>query len=157
MYDVDPPVFKDYDVAEFPVGPGGTHTVSGFYSDWVAIPQGSRHRAEAFAWLDYLTSVGMPYLFSVTPELPANNTVSRNLVPAIVIKKRGKAFAEDITRFFHHMQDISIPMWTSPVQDFANDQLTKAVSRIMSKAVSPKQGLAEAQQACQTQLKKIVH
>ncbi len=148
--------FEHYDAAAFPVGPGGKKTVSGYWPEWLTIPKGSPHQQEAFAWLDYLSSTGFPALFSVTPELPANKTV-KGLIPTVTIQKRGRAFARDIVRFFHQQQDICIPMWNSPIQAFAGDQLTKAVTRILSKAAKPRDALAEAQKACQNQLEQVVH
>ena len=158
MGDVEsyPRTFEDYRVASYPVGPGGSKTVSGYWPNWVIIPQGSKHPKEAFDWLDYLSGVGVRLWFSVTPDLPANKKVPY-LLPTVAVQKRGKAFAEDMTRFFHHQLDISIPMWNSPVQDFATDQLLKAAAHIMHKVAKPKDALAEAQRACQNQLMKVVH
>jgi hypothetical protein len=118
---------------------------------------GSHHLQEAFAWIDYQASAGMLVWWHTIPDLPANKTVTRNLLPTVTTQKYGTAFGHDMMNFFYHQVEISIPCWTSPVQSFAQDQLQKATERIMRKAVTPKQGMAEAQQACQSELERVLH
>lgn len=149
------PKFKRYGVASYPVGPGGTKTVSGYWPNWLVIPKGAQHPKEAFEWLDYLGSTGIKLWFSITPDLPTNKTIPY-LIPAVTVQHQGAAFARDVTAFFHHQLDISIPMWNSPIQGFATDQILKAVQRIMYKVAKPKDALAEAQRACQSQLQKVL-
>jgi len=148
--------FQKWDVASFPVGPSGTKTTSGFWPDWLVIPRGGHHVQEAFEWLDYLGSVGMRTWFANVPDLPANKTVPSDLVPLVLAQKRGKDKAVDIVRFFRHQVDIATPMWNSPADSFATDQMMKAVSRIMYKQAKPKDALAEAQRACQSQLQRVL-
>jgi len=144
--------YKKYNLASFPIGPGGATTTAGYGPNWLVIPRGSHHVEEAFTWLDYLGSTGMREWFSQVPDLPANKTVAADLLPDIVVKTRGKAFAADVTRFLRHQLDISGPLFDSPVQSFATDQMLKTINRIMRKVAKPKVALAEAQRACQTQL-----
>ena len=149
------PTFQRFGLAGFPVGPHGSKTTAGFWPNWLVIPKGSQHVAEAFAFMDYLGSKGVITWFNAVPDLPANKQVPL-LLPSVVVQKRGKAFATDASEFFQHQLNISIPMWNSPVASIANDQLIKARQRILYKQVKPKQGLAEAQQACQAALKKAL-
>jgi ABC-type glycerol-3-phosphate transport system substrate-binding protein len=149
------PTYKRFDVASFPVGPGGKTTVSGFYEGWLVIPQGARHAREAFAFCDYLSVPGQRILFESTPMIPANARAPRKMLPAVTVQHQGAAFALDLMAFFYHQLDISIPMWNSPVQTFAGNQLYKAVTRIMYKAARPREALAEAQHACQQQLMQV--
>jgi len=148
--------FKNYEVAQYPFGPGGKKTVSGFWPNWAVIPQGSQHPQEGFKWLDYLAGVGVEKWFAVTPDLPTNRNVPASLVPAVAIQQRGQAYANDLTRFFHHQLDISVPMWNSPVQGFAFDQISKAVNNIMHKVAKPKDALAAAQRASQNELQRVL-
>jgi hypothetical protein len=52
--------------------------------------------------------------------------------------------------------DIATPMWNSPVQDFATDQIGRALENIYAKKSTPKDALAEAQKACQAELDKLL-
>ena len=67
-----------------------------------------------------------------------------------------KAFAQDIMHFFRDQLDIATPMWDSPVQDFATDQIRRALEQIMHKVATPRSALAEAQKACQSALDKVL-
>jgi ABC-type glycerol-3-phosphate transport system substrate-binding protein len=154
LYQVEPK-FERWDVAQYPVGPNGNKTVSGYWPNWLVIPKGSHNKEEAFKYLDYMTVEGIKVWFNNIPDLPANKEVPR-LVPAITVKKRGRAFAEEITDFFRAQLDIATPMWNSPVQDFGNDQLQRALERIMTKKASPKEALAEAQKTSQNELDKVL-
>ncbi len=153
---VKPGAHIQWDVASNPVGPQGNRTVSGTRPNWAVIPRGSPHRSDAFDWLDYLGSTGMRAWFDATPDLPVNTTVSRDLASQIVAQKRGKPFALDVTRFLIGQLAIAIPMWTSPVDAFARDQIQRATERILNKVATPKEALAEAQRACQNNLETVV-
>ena len=64
------------------------------------IPRGSRHVEQAFAWLDYMSGVGVQAWFRNFPDLPANLKVPRDLLPTALVDGKGKAFAQDIMNFF---------------------------------------------------------
>ena len=89
------------------------------------------------------------------PDLPANLKAA-DVVPDIVVEKRGEEFAKDATDFFKAQRDIAIPMWDSPVQSFGQDQLTKAIEKIYLKSASVKDALDEAQNLSQAELEKTV-
>lgn len=103
-----------------------------------------------------MSAKGIEVWFSKVPDMPTNKNVSTDLIPAKAVEERGEAFAKEITSFFRGQLDIVTPMWNSPVQDFGNDQLTRALEQIMNKVAAPKDALAEAQRACQTELDKVL-
>jgi hypothetical protein len=88
-----------WNMARLPVGPGGTRSVAGYWPNWMAIPRGARHVEQAFAWLDYMSGVGVQAWFRNFPDLPANLKVPRDLLPAALVDGKGKAFAQDIMDF----------------------------------------------------------
>lgn len=153
---VKPGAHLQWNVASNPVGPRGKRTVSGTRPNWAVIPRGSPHRSDAFGWLDYLGSTGMRAWFDATPDLPVNKSVPHDLASAIVVQKRGKPFALDVTRFLIGQLDIAIPMWTSPVDALARDQIQRATERILNKVATPKEALAEAQRASQNALETVL-
>ena len=63
MYGSEFKGWSKWDVAEFPVGPSGTKSVSGYWPNWLVIPKGSKHIAEAFKYLDYMTVEGIKVWF----------------------------------------------------------------------------------------------
>jgi ABC-type glycerol-3-phosphate transport system substrate-binding protein len=145
------PTFEQWDVAPYPVGPGGTESVSGYWPNWLAIPEGSEYVEEAFAYLDYMSGEGIVRWFEVIPDMPTNTQVPE-VVPQVVVEERGEEFAAEIMGFFRELAQAATPMWNSPVEDFVNDQLAIAVERILTKASTPADALAEAQNAAQKEL-----
>jgi multiple sugar transport system substrate-binding protein len=156
MYNADFKGWSKWDVAQFPVGPSGTKTASGFWPNWLILPKGSKHPAEAFKYLDYIAGEGIKVWFSNIPDLPANKQVPTTLIPKVVVDKRGQDFATDVTNFFRKQMDVVTPMWTSPVQAFSDDQMQKAAAAIISKTTSPKDALGAAQKASQAELERVL-
>ena len=150
------PKFEKWNVALPPVGPGGSKVVSGTWPNWMVIPKGAANEQEAFNFLDYMSVTGVQSWFATTPDLPANKQVPQDLLPTVTAQKRGKAFTQEVISFFRKLQDISVPMWDSPIQSFASDQIASALERVMSKAASPKQAMVDAQKACQSKLDSVL-
>jgi ABC-type glycerol-3-phosphate transport system substrate-binding protein len=155
FYAYGDPAFERWDVAPYPVGPDGETAVSGYWPNWLVIPEGSRQAEAAFGYLDYLSGVGVVKWFEVIPDLPTNAEVPET-VPTLVAEKRGEEFAAEAIDFFRDQLDVVTPMWDSPVQSFALDQLTLALERILTKQGAPQEVLAETQQACQAELESVL-
>ncbi len=155
FYAYGDPAFQKWEVAPYPVGPGGKSVVSAYWPNWLVIPDGTEHPEEAFAYLDFMSGVGVAKWFAAIPDLPTNARVA-NVVPEVAAKKRDEAVAEDATAFFRTQLDVATPMWDSPVQSFAIDQLRGAIERILAKESPPSDALAEAQKACQAELEKAL-
>lgn len=149
------PAFERWDAASFPVGPDGSESKSGYWPNWLVIPKGSQNIEEAFGYLDYMAVEGIEIWFNAIPDLPVNSNVPL-LVPQVAIDRRGEEFATDITEFFRSQLDVATPMWTSPVEDFGSDQIFRAIEQIMYKQASPADALAEAQEASQAELERVL-
>jgi ABC-type glycerol-3-phosphate transport system substrate-binding protein len=156
IYGADLKNWTYWDVAQFPVGPTGAKTTSGYWPNWMIIPKGVKHVAEAFKYLDYMAGEGIKVWFAAIPDLPTNKKVPATLIPQTVIDKRGQDFGATVTKFFHDQLDISTPMWNSPVVAFAHDQVSKAVNAVYAKTASPKDALGEAQKATQAELERVL-
>ncbi len=155
MYGSEFKGWEKWNAAPFPVGPSGSKSVSGYWPNWLVIPKGSKHVQQAFQYLDYMSVEGIKVWFDNIPDLPANKLVSKDLIPQAVIDKRGQEFAADVNAFFRSQLDVATPMWNSPVQDFANDQIGRAADQVLNKVATPKDALAEAQRASQAELDKV--
>ena len=148
-------VLEQWDVASYPVGPSGDTVVSGYWPNWLVIPTGTEHPEQAFAYLDYLSGIGVLVLFAVLPDLPTNALVPE-VTPSGIVEIRGEAFAESAIDFFRDQLDVATPMWDSPVQAIQLDQMTIAIDRILNKQSTPQEGLAEAQRVCQSELDDLL-
>lgn len=149
------PVVTNWNIAPYPVGPGGTASVSGYWPNWLVMPKGSAHPAEMFGYLDYLSAVGVEKWFSAVVDIPVN-TEAEQILPQSVVDARGEDFAADIMTFWTEQAAIATRMWDSPVQNFSNDQLARALERIMTKQASVQDALAEAQAASQAELESVL-
>lgn len=154
FYTVEP-AYTRWNVASYPVGPGGTSAVAGYYPNWMVFPKGAQYTAEAFAFGDFIAVEGMPTWFRNIPDTPSNTKVS-TLVPTAVVERRGQEFADDITTFFDAQLDVSVPMWNSPVEDFALDQIGRALEQVYAKQLTPQEAMTEAQSACQAELDRVL-
>lgn len=155
MYNYDVKVER-WNVAFNPVGPSGAATTSGYWPNWLVVPVGSRHPEEAFNYLDYMAVEGIKIWFSNVGDLPTNRNVPTDLFPTLTAENRGEEFAQEVTDFFRGQLDIATAMWDSPVQDFANDQVGRALEQIYNKVATPAAALAEAQAACQRELENLL-
>jgi multiple sugar transport system substrate-binding protein len=155
FYAYGEPAFERWDIAPYPVGPSGEKTVSGYWPNWLVIPQNAKEPEAAFDYLDYMSGVGIVKWFAVIPDLPTNAKVPAT-VPTLVAEKRGEEFATKAITFFRDQLGVVTPMWDSPVQGFALDQLTLALERILNKQGTPQDVLAETQKACQAELEKVL-
>lgn len=155
FYAYGEPAFTEWQIASYPVGPGGDATVSGYWPNWMVIPEGAAAQEAAFAYLDYMSGVGVTKWFAAVPDLPTNALVPE-VVPALLAEMRGEAFASEAIQFFRDQLNVVTPMWNSPVQSFAQDQLARALEAILTKATPPQAALAEVQQACQAELEKVI-
>lgn len=149
------PTLQKWNVAPYPVGPSGAKAVSGVWPNWFAVPKGARDLDAAVGYLEYLSQYGVVEWYRRNPDLPANLKAA-DVVPDIVVEKRGEDFAKDATAFFKAQRDITIPMWNSPVQGFGQDQLTRAIEKIYLKSASVKDALDEAQRLSQAELEKTI-
>jgi ABC-type glycerol-3-phosphate transport system substrate-binding protein len=158
MYGVEvKPEAERWNVAQYPVGPSGSGTKSGYWPNWMVIPKGAKRREDAFKYMDYMSAIGILTWFEAIPDMPTNKNVDINkLLPKKVAEMRGEEFARDVLMFFYKQLDVAAPMWTSPVQNFANDQITRMLERVYTKQATPKEALTEAQQACQAELDKVM-
>lgn len=157
MYGVEvKPEAKNWNVAQYPVGPSGNGTKSGYWPNWMVVPKGAKKAVEGFKYADYMSGEGIKVWFSAVPDLPTNKAVPTDLIPAKVAQERGEPFAKDVMSFFRGQLDVATPMWNSPVQNFANDQITRVIEQVFTKAAAPKDALAEAQKSCQAELEKVL-
>lgn len=150
------PKVTRWDVASYPIGPSGTATSSGYWPNWAVLPTGSAHPTEAFGYIDYIGGPeGMEIWFSKIPDLPTNANVPP-MIPPKLLEMRGEEEAASITDFFKAQLDVATPMWTSPIEDFANDQLQRAIDQAYAHGGDPADLLNAAQSACQAELDRVM-
>jgi multiple sugar transport system substrate-binding protein len=149
------PVFSNWNIGNHPVGPSGETTRSGFWPNWLAIPAGAANPEAVFSYMDYMSAIGVEKWFAAIVDIPTNADAP-DVLPQTVVDARGEEFAQEIMEFWASQADVSTAMWDSPVQGFANDRLTQAVERILTKQATPAEELASAQADCQAELESLL-
>jgi hypothetical protein len=102
-----------------------------------------------------MSAIGVEKWFNAIPDIPTNADAPE-VLPQSVVESRGEDFAAEIMDFWDTQAEIATPMWTSPVQGFANDRLGQAVERILTKTATPAEELAAAQADCQRELESLL-
>ena len=99
----------------------------------------------------------MKIWFDAVPDMPGNKKVdTSSFVPQVVAENRSTDFAKDVMKFYIGQLAVATPMWNSPVQAFANDQITRMKEQVYTKKASPRDALSEAQKAVQAELDKLL-
>ena len=155
LYGDFPPTFTNWDLADHPVGPSGTKTVSGTWPNWFVIPVGTKDPQAGFDYLTFMATEGVLTWFAAVPDIPTNSLVTLTS-PASLVERRGEAFAAEAMAFFSEQAKIVTPMWNSPAQSFSNDQIKNAMGKIFSKASTVEDALADAQAASQAELDRVL-
>lgn len=143
----------EWEVMKFPVGPGGTKSVTGFWPNWWAMPKGVKNPNEAFLFTEYMCTDGwVTWYVEGTMDIPAWKGCPPDAYTKLVETQLGAERAKDLHKFFTEYLLDSAEMWTSPIEDFATDTYNQALDEVMHKTLSPAEALANAQDICQAKL-----
>ena len=146
----------NWDVAKVPVGPSGTKSYTAFWPNWFVQPLGGKHRKEAFLLNEYMCCIGIREWDKTVWEPPAYRGLPLDVISQGLIDNVGQEKALDINNFMISYLDDSTEVWTSPIEDFATDQLNRAIDQILHKVTPVQAALDQAQNACQAQLAQAV-
>jgi multiple sugar transport system substrate-binding protein len=147
-----------WEVARFPVGPSGTQTKTAFWPNWFVTPKGSPHPYEGFLLCEYMTTIGhhvhMQYHYEGAlgwKEFP------RDIISAQIADWQGLERGLELhNMFIEYVEDGAAHMWTSPIEDFANDQIHRAHDQVIHKAQTAQEALDEAQKVTRAKLEEML-
>jgi multiple sugar transport system substrate-binding protein len=143
----------DWEVVPFPTGPSGKKPLASYWPNWWAMPKGSTHPEQAFLFSEYMTTKGwVTWYVNATMDTPAWIDFPQDSVNKALAKLTGDARAKELQAFFSEELKSVSDMWTSPVEAFANDNLTQAIDAVMHKKSTPAEALANAQKVIQGKL-----
>ena len=132
------PAFTKWNVASYPVGPGGSKTNSGYWPNWLVIPKGANHPKEGFGYLDYMSGVGVVKWFEAVPDSAGEQAGAGDRAAGGDRQARQRVRRRGLSEFFRRQFDVVTPMWNSPVQSFAQDQLRTTLEAVLQKTAKPK-------------------
>lgn len=143
----------DWEVVKFPKGPSGSASLTGFWPNWWALPKGTPHAQEAFLFSEYFCTVGWGLWYAnATMDMPAWKGFPRDTLNKALVNLVGMTRAQDIQNFLLDYQGTTAEMWTSPVEDFANDTLNSMLDEVLHLKTPADQALKTAQSTIQSKL-----
>jgi multiple sugar transport system substrate-binding protein len=146
----------EWEVARFPVGPGGTKSATSFWPNWWALPKGTKHPAEAFLFIEFVATKGWETWYKAIMDTPAWNGFPSTVATTKLVDAVGAERAADVNKFFADYLNDAAEMWTSPVETFAQETINAAVDQVINKKKAAKDALAEAQDLCQAKLNETL-
>ena len=145
-----------WDIMKFPVGPNGDASVTGFWPNWWAMPKGTAHPAEGFAFCEHFCTEGWVTWYRAIMDTPAWRNFPGDVQTQALIDNLGAERAQEIHNFYADYLDSAAEMWNSPVENFASDTLDAAIDEVLHKTKTPAEALAEAQTVIQAQLEQVL-
>jgi hypothetical protein len=146
----------EFEVVMYPVGPGGSASVTGYWPNWWAIPMGATHLQEDFLFCEYFCTKGWELWYQYILDTPAWRNFPSGVLTTALVDLAGEERAQDIHDFFAAYLEETVEMWNSPIEDFASDTLDTAIDEALHKTKPPAQVLQEAQEICQAKLEETL-
>ena len=145
-----------YEVVKFPVGPSGSTSVTGYWPNWWAIPNGAKSVKEDFLFCEYFCTKGWEIWYRYVLDTPAWKDFPSGVLTKSLVDLVGEEKAQDIHNFFAAYLEDTVLMWNSPIEDFASDTMDTTLDEVLHKTKTPAQALQEAQGICQAKLEETL-
>ena len=150
-----PPEIK-YEVAKMPVAPGGTKTATSNWPNLMFVPKGAKHPKEGFELSAYFATEGQYEWWDRWADVPVWKKFPEDRAPKDLISRVGQAKAVELTKFTRSCLPDIVIQWNSPVDDFATDEIFRAVDEALHKKKSPQEVLDTAQELVTAKLAEVV-
>ncbi|MHB0876942.1 MAG: ABC transporter substrate-binding protein [Anaerolineae bacterium] len=144
-----------YEVGKMPTGPSGTRHATSNYPNLMFIPTGAKHVQEAFELCVYYGTEGQIEWWNRWSDVPYWVDFPDNVAPQDLIARVGEEKALELTKFSRDYTEDIVVQWNSPVEDFANDEIFRAVDEALHKLGNPKDLLARAQETVTAKLDEV--
>jgi ABC-type glycerol-3-phosphate transport system substrate-binding protein len=145
-----------FEVVRFPVGPSGTKSATAFYPNWWAIPKGAKRPDEAFLFIEFIATKGWETWYTAIMDTPSWKSFPPTVLTTKLITAVGQEKAADFNKFFADYLNDAVPMWNSPIEQFAQQTINTSIGEVLNKVKTPKEALAEAQKVCQAKLEETL-
>jgi ABC-type glycerol-3-phosphate transport system substrate-binding protein len=150
------PPERKYEVTQMPIGLTGTKHATSNYPNLMFIPTGAKHVKEAFQLTAYYSTEGQLAWWDRWSDVPYWKKFPEDKAPKDLIARVGQDKAVELTKFARAYIPEIVVQWNSPVDDFANDTISKAVDEVLHKTTAPQAALDSAQQQVDAKLKEAV-
>ncbi len=150
------PPERKYEISQMPIGLTGTRHATSNWPNLMFIPTGAKHVKEGFQLCAYYSTEGQIQWWNRWSDVPYWKKFPEDSAPADLIARVGQEKALELTKFARAYIPEIVVQWNSPVDDFANDMINKAVDEVLHKKTPPQAALDSAQQQVEAKLKEAV-
>ncbi len=150
-----PPEIK-IEVAPLP-GPAGSnlHKTSN-WPNLMFIPSGAKHIKEAFRLIGYFATEGQVEWWDRWSDVPYWTKFPADKAPKDLIARVGEEKALELTKFAREYLSEVVVQWNSPIEDFATDEIFRAVDQALHKQIEPQAALDAAQATVSAKLEETL-
>lgn len=146
----------EWEIAQFPTGPSGSNSVTGFWPNWWAMPKGTSNPEAGFRFCEYFCTEGWITWYRAIMDTPAWKGFPADVQTQALIDNLGAEKAQELHHFYADYLENAADMWNSPVENFASDTLDAAIDEVLHKTKAPAEALAEAQTVIQSKLEETI-
>lgn len=145
-----------YEVGPMPTGLSGTRPATSNWPNLMFIPTGAAHTKEAFELCAYYATEGQIEWWNRWSDVPYWLDFPTDVAPADLIARVGEEKAFELTQFARDYSEEIVVQWNSPVEDFATDEIFRAVDSALHKQQPVQAALDAAQELVMAKLQEVV-
>jgi multiple sugar transport system substrate-binding protein len=150
-----PPEIK-YELAKMPYGLKGTKSATSNWPNLMFLPKGAKHPKEGFMLAAYYATEGQYEWWDRWADVPVWKNFPADRAPKDLISRVGMEKALDITRFSRECLNDLVTQWNSPIDDFATDEIYRAVDEALHKTMDAQAALDQAQATVSAKLEEVM-
>ncbi|MGQ9683096.1 MAG: ABC transporter substrate-binding protein [Anaerolineae bacterium] len=150
-----PPEVK-YEVAKMPIGPSGTASATSNWPNLMFIPSNAKHPQEGWKLCAYFATEGQYEWWDRWADVPVWKAFPEDRAPKDLISRVGEEKAIDLTKFARSCLPDVVVQWNSPIDDFATDELSRAIDQALHKNITAKESLTKAQEVVAAKLDEVL-
>ncbi len=149
-----PPEVK-YEVAKMPPGLAGSKVATSNWPNLMFIPAGAKHPKEGWMLTAYFATEGQYEWWDRWADVPVWKAFPEDRAPKDLVARVGQEKAIELTKFTRSCLPDVVVQWNSPVDDYATDELSRAIDQVLHKATPPEQALKKAQEMVTAKLQEV--
>ena len=145
-----------YELDVMPTGPSGSRPATSNWPNLMFIPTGAKHVKEGFEVCVYYATEGQIEWWNRWSDVPYWVKFPEDVAPQDLIARVGEEKALELTRFCREYTKEIVVQWNSPIDDFATDEIFRAVDQALHKQTPTQEALDAAQELVTAKLQEVV-
>ncbi len=150
-----PPDVK-IEIDVLPSPPGSSLHKTSNWPNLMFIPSGAKHVNEAFKLIAYTATEGQVEWWDRWADVPYWTKFPVDKAPKDLIARVGQEKAAELAKFAREYLSEVVVQWNSPIEDFATDEIYRAVDQALHKQIEPQAALDAAQETVAAKLEETL-